>query len=287
MPTLPDPELLRATPAARRARASLACVAASALGLSLLAVGPAAHAQPPQPPPPPSTAQAPAEQLAAPPLAAPPPAPGAPGVAPGAPPPTGTVAAAPPPAPPPPAGYGYPQGYGPPPPGYGPPPQGGEYGPPPPGYGPPQQGYPYGYPYYGPYYSEPQPAPPRYERKSTPMMVGGILATTAGIVGVLAGSAIASTAVSQIPIYCESQFGPTICETRSDETQQAVGYGILITGVVALGVGVPLWVIGSKRVPVKSDETTPSAPSTTPPAAPQTSLRLLVGPTSAGLRVTF
>ncbi|TKD02270.1 hypothetical protein E8A74_29295 [Polyangium fumosum] len=119
------------------------------------------------------------------------------------------------------------------------------------------------------------------------MMVGGILATTAGIVGVLAGSAIASTAVSQIPIYCESQFGPTICETRSDETQQAVGYGILITGVVALGVGVPLWVIGSKRVPVKSDETTPDAPSTTPPAAPQTSLRLLVSPTSAGLRVTF
>ncbi|MDI1481741.1 hypothetical protein, partial [Polyangium sp. y55x31] len=194
-------------------------------------------------------------------------------------------AAAPPPAPPPPAGYGYgyPQGYGPPPPGYIPP-QGGEYGQPPPGYGPPpQQGYPYGYPYYGPYYGEPQPPPPRYERKNTTMMVGGILATTAGIVGVLAGSAIASTAANQIPIYCDSQFGPTICETRTDETQLAVGYGILITGVVALGVGVPLWVIGSKRVPVKSDETTP----TTTPAAPQTSLRLLVGPTSAGLHVTF
>ncbi|MDI3283763.1 hypothetical protein, partial [Polyangium sp. 15x6] len=237
--------------------------------------------QVPPTPAPPSSAQAPAQQPAAPPLAAPPPAPSAPaGAVPGAPPPSGTGAATPPPAG---YGYGYPQGYGPPPPGYIPP-QGGEYGQPPPGYGPPPQGYPYGYPYYGPYYGEPQPPQPRYERKSTPMMIGGILATTAGIVGVLAGSAIASTAANQIPIYCDSDFGPTICETRADETQQAVGYAILITGVVALGVGVPLWVIGSKRVPVKSDETTPS---TTTPAAPQTSLRLLVGPTSAGLRVTF
>ncbi|MDI1480618.1 hypothetical protein, partial [Polyangium sp. y55x31] len=87
MPTLPDPELLRATPAARRARASLACVAASALGLSVLVVGPAAHAQVPPAPPPTSSAQAPAQQPAAPPLAAPPPAPSTPaGAAPGAPP---------------------------------------------------------------------------------------------------------------------------------------------------------------------------------------------------------
>jgi hypothetical protein len=119
------------------------------------------------------------------------------------------------------------------------------------------------------------------------MMVGGILLTTAGIIGVLAGSAVASTAANQIPIYCDSQFGPTICETRADETQAAVGYGVMITGIVALGVGVPLWVIGGKRVPVKGDETTPKSPSTSAPPAPQTSVRLLVSPTSAGLRVTF
>jgi len=119
------------------------------------------------------------------------------------------------------------------------------------------------------------------------MMIGGILLTTAGIVGVLAGSAVASTAANQIPIYCDSQFGPTICETRADEGQQIAGYVVMVTGIVALGVGVPLWVIGSKRVPVKDDEKTTNTPSTSTPAAPQTSVRLLVGPTSAGLRVTF
>ena len=61
------------------------------------------------------------------------------------------------------------------------------------------------------------------------MMVGGVLLTTGGILGVLIGSAIATTASDQIPIYCNQGFGATICETRADTTQQAVGVAVLVT----------------------------------------------------------
>jgi len=276
MPTLPDPEIHRAARAARPARASLA-YAGAALGIVVLSIGSSAHAELPPPPPPPSASAA---------TPAPPPPPA--GAAPAAPPPAATDQA-PLPPPPAPAGYGYPpQGYGPPPQGYGPPPQG--YGQPPQGYGPPPpqggeygaQGYPYGYPYYGPYYGPQQPPPPRFERKSTGMMVGGILLTSLGIVGVLAGSAVASTAANQIPIYCDQGFGPTICETRADESQQIAGYSVMVAGLVGLAVGIPLWIIGGKRVPVKSDESAPAQA-----APPQTSLRVLVGPSSAALHMSF
>ncbi len=131
------------------------------------------------------------------------------------------------------------------------------------------------------------------------MMVGGIALTTAGIIGVLVGSGLASTAANQIDVYCEPPGGggPFICESRADETQQAAGIGVMIGGFVALAAGIPLWVIGSKRVPAKTEpaadttpgtQTTPDAPATTPPpAAPATSLQLFVGPSSAALRVTF
>lgn len=115
------------------------------------------------------------------------------------------------------------------------------------------------------------------------MMVGGVLLTTGGILGVLIGSAVATTASDQIPIYCDQGFGPTICETRADETQLAVGVATLVTGFVAIGVGIPLWVIGGKRVPVKED----GKPGDPAAAAPKTSLRFVVGPSSAALRGTF
>ncbi len=119
------------------------------------------------------------------------------------------------------------------------------------------------------------------------MMTGGIVLTTAGIIGVLVGSSLASTAANQIPIYCEpvGGGGPTICEYRDDSTQLAAGLGVMITGFVALGVGIPLWVIGGKRVPVKDPNAAPDAPSA--PAAPQTSMRLFVSPTGASVRVSF
>ena len=78
----------------------------------------------------------------------------------------------------------------------------------------------------------------------------------------------------------------TVCETRADETQLAVGVVTLVTGFVAIGVGIPLGIIGGKREPVKDKPADqPSLP--TAPEAPKTSLELVVGPSSAALRATF
>jgi hypothetical protein len=120
------------------------------------------------------------------------------------------------------------------------------------------------------------------------MMVGGVLLTTGGILGVLIGSAVATTAADQIPIYCNQPgFGVTVCETRADETQLAAGIATLVTGFVAIGVGIPLWIIGGKRVPVK-DKPADQQPTQQPtPEAPKTGLQLIVGPSSAALRATF
>jgi len=155
---------------------------------------------------------------------------------------------------------------------------------PPPGDGQTPPGYGYPYPYYGPYYGPPGPPPQRYERNSTGMFVGGIALTTAGIIGVLVGSGLASTASSQIPVYCDQGSGVTVCEYRTDESQQNAGIGLLIGGLVGIGVGIPLWIIGGKRVPVKED----GAPSDKPAdGEKKTGLELLVSPKSAGVRLTF
>jgi hypothetical protein len=270
------------TTQAHRAPQRRASPASAALGLCVLLASAAVHAQ--TPPPAQAAPSAPAAQQPA-----PPPAQAAPSA------PAAQQPLPPPPAPPqgyapgtqaPPPGYGAPpQGYGAPPPGYGAPPQG--YGAPPQGYGYPYYPYPYPYPYYGAPNAQPYslpPAPPPTERKSTGMMIGGILLTTVGIGAVLVGSGLITTATNKIDVYCEGPSGPSVCEQRDDKTQAAAGWGLLVGGVVAIGAGVPLWIIGSKRVPVKTDSTSPTQSS---PPSPAASVRLLVGPSSAAVHVRF
>jgi len=125
------------------------------------------------------------------------------------------------------------------------------------------------------------------QRHNYGMMVGGVLLTTGGVLGVLIGAAVATTASDQIPIYCNQPgFGVTVCETRADQTQLAVGIATLVTGAVAVGVGIPLWIIGGKQEPVKDKPADQPAQPTTP-EAPKTGLQLIVGPSSAALRATF
>ena len=210
-------------------------IAATAALAALVASGSASAQQPP-PQPPPSAQQPPPGFSQPPPPSSPQPQPGYPQQ--------------------PPPGYGQPPpGYGAPPPGYYPPPYG--Y-PPPPGYG---QGY----------YGQPAPAPIQpMKRRSAALMGPGIAFTGLGAVGIIVGAVVYSAASSA---SCATDFGVSV--TCTDQSQQTTGAVIMLVGVGMLAVGIPLWIIGGKKVVDNDAQPAPAA------------ARLVVGPRSAGLHWTF
>lgn len=159
----------------------------------------------------------------------------------------------PPPAPPP--------GYGAPPPGYGAPPPG--YGAPPPGYGPPPPGYGYGQtPVYDPYNQPPPPDVPM-KRNSVGMMVGGIILTSAGAIMLTLGGVVYSSSQN---IVCD------IGSDCRDEQGERAGLILALAGLAGIGVGIPLIVVGARKVPA-----TPEPPSAA----------LLLGPGGLSVRGKF
>ncbi|WP_437757260.1 hypothetical protein [Sorangium sp. So ce1389] len=258
------------------------------VALSGLLAATTANAQPaPQRQPPAASSAAPAATLpaAAPPATTPPAAAPQPGAAAPAPPPG---AATPPPGPPAPAAAPYP-----PPPYPAPPQQGPQAGPgappgyPPPGYPPP--GYPGGYAPYGGAYPPPPlgyplpaadlpPAAPPVplRRKSPSLMLGGIALTAGGTIAFFAGTGLLASASERYEIYCDSMGFTGVCDTRTDGPRQIAGALISVAGGVMLAVGIPLWIIGGKKVPATGEA--PKAPA-------QTTLSL--GPGSAALQTRF
>ncbi|WP_437289004.1 hypothetical protein [Sorangium sp. So ce406] len=174
----------------------------------------------------------------------------------------------PPPGYPPPGSPGYPPpGY--PPPGYPPPgvqggyaPYGGAY--PPPGYPPAAAELP------------PTPPPVPLRRKNPGLMLGGIALTAGGTIAFFAGTGLLASASERYEIYCDFGGFTDVCDTRSDGPRQVAGALISVAGGVMLAVGIPLWIIGGKKVPA-TDEA-PKAPA-------QTTLSL--GPGSATLHTRF
>ncbi|WP_437636610.1 hypothetical protein [Sorangium sp. So ce854] len=209
-----------------------------------------------------------------------PPDPPAPAAAPGATPPGAAASfpGAPYPAPPqqvPPGAQGYP------PPGYPPP------GYPPPGYPPPgyQGGYaPHGGAYpplpqgYSPAAAELPPAPPPVplKRKNPGLMLGGIALTAGGTIAFFTGTGLLASASERYEIYCDFQGFTNVCETRADRPRQVAGALVSVAGGIMLAVGIPLWIIGGKKV-IAADEA--------PRAQAQTTLSL--GPGSATLQTRF
>lgn len=205
-----------------------------------------------------------------------------------APPPPEAPPAAPPPgyAPPPPAYAPPPPGYGAPPPGYGAPPPGYGYGvpppgyPPPPGYAPPAY-YPHPYGYYAPYappgyYGGPGtgPVPELKERFSTPMMVVGISLTALGAIGIFAGAFMLGESESTNCVYYDAA---SYNECGPDEDLATSGAVLLVAGGITAVIGIPLIVVGARKVPKQNQDPT------------QISLRpdVLVGRRSAALRWSF
>jgi hypothetical protein len=101
------------------------------------------------------------------------------------------------------------------------------------------------------------PAPPRMQRHSTGMMVGGIvMVSLAPVALVVAGVARLGKGICDIDDErgCDDDYDPTI-------------YGSLLTGVVLLGVGIPLLVVGAKKEPVDDTATATISPWLTSNAA--------------------
>ena len=113
------------------------------------------------------------------------------------------------------------------------------------------------------------------------MMGIGIAMVVVGGVGFLSSLAALATANNRIDVYCDGGF---ICGSRDDEDLQVIG-GVLmgVSGAVLIA-GIPLWVIGGRKIPLDEQEK----------PAPDTSVKysrpapvLHIGPTSASLSVAF
>ena len=112
------------------------------------------------------------------------------------------------------------------------------------------------------------------KRRSTGMMVGGIVLVSAGA---LAGTLGSYLLLSDQSEYCSCPDGG-YCPCPSTE-ENGGPIALVIGGLIAIGGGIPLLVIGARKVPV-IDPATPPAP-----AAPQSTL--LVGPGSFTVRGKF
>lgn len=186
------------------------------------------------------------------------------------------------------------------PPGYGPPGLPPPYVPPtpapgtlPPGYGAASPGYgvpsrygtaaPPGYypPYPAPRAQPPAPfdpyflpPPPPRRHYDTRLFVGGVTAVVAGMVTVLVGAYVVSSAANRIPIYCDTPSFP--CAFKTDTPLLAGGAVMMAAGALVGAAGIPMWIIGSQYVTV---------PSAEKKAALVPELR--VGPGSASVSVSF
>lgn len=107
-------------------------------------------------------------------------------------------------------------------------------------------------------------------------MLGGIALTAGGTIAFFTGTGLLASASNRYEIYCDFGGFTGICETRTDGRRQLAGALVSVAGGIMIAVGIPLWVIGGKKVP---------ASDATPKASVQTTLSL--GPGSAALQTQF
>jgi hypothetical protein len=101
------------------------------------------------------------------------------------------------------------------------------------------------------------------------MMVAGIVLTSVGALGLVVGGVLISQANNDATRTCVA--GP--CDPTNDDKRK-LGIGVAVVGLASLGVGIPLLVIGARKVPVEQQ-----------PTAWQP--RLELGPTSGRLTWSF
>ncbi|AGP34073.1 hypothetical protein SCE1572_05900 [Sorangium cellulosum So0157-2] len=122
----------------------------------------------------------------------------------------------------------------------------------------------------------PAPPPVPLRRNSPGLMLGGIALTAGGTIAFFAGTGLLASASERYEIYCDRDGFIGICNTRTDGPRQVAGALVSIGGGIMLAVGIPLWVIGGKKVPANAEATEEPAQTT-----------LSFGPGSAALRTRF
>lgn len=106
------------------------------------------------------------------------------------------------------------------------------------------------------------------------MVIGGIVLASFGGIGFIAGSALLAAGNAQNDSKCIPDFPCNL--PPEDHSFEIAGVVTLVTGGIMLGVGIPLILYGSKRVPVKPE-----------PHAARLMPEVRVGPRGGTLRWQF
>ena len=127
------------------------------------------------------------------------------------------------------------------------------------------------------------PPPTPKEPANRNLMTVGIAASIGGVATLITGSILMSIAKERVDVYRD---GPTYCCSIDDAPLRNVGITMLVVGGITATIGIPLWMIGGRRVPVR--KTTQEAPGAAPPRAPASRAPLLrVGASGASLSWQF
>lgn len=112
--------------------------------------------------------------------------------------------------------------------------------------------------------------PPEMRVRSSGMIAGGVLLLSFGLVGVVAGSAMVGAHVPKLRQDDIPSCFDDICGGGFPQASSAVvlkpgmrtaGIATLVGSVVAMSAGIPLLVLGAKKVPVSDDKAAKMTPT--------------------------
>jgi hypothetical protein len=118
------------------------------------------------------------------------------------------------------------------------------------------------------------------------MMVTGIVLTGVGVIALLSGAIVYTSANTQEQYdnYCGGDF----CTYENHDEEKAAGVAVMIAGGAAIAVGIPLLVIGARKVPIRGGAGAPAEPERRDRDEDEEGeTSLVISPRSTGLRMTF
>ncbi|WP_437594847.1 hypothetical protein [Sorangium sp. So ce1000] len=118
---------------------------------------------------------------------------------------------------------------------------------------------------------------PLTKRRSKGMMVTGIVLTSIGTVALLGGGLVLASSCSGDGCgYDDTSGDPFSDDVSYEDDTTGAGVALVVSGLVLAGVGIPLAIIGGRKVPVQPEKQAAAAPAPPP--------ELVIGPRYAGLR---